>query len=95
MDTAPAAITIRPSRATQKGIVIREPLLEAKQKKQVEAEGLDDNEDPNYKRKGKKRKGKKKQNKASKEPTRDSTPSPLRPAKKEVAENKLKEEAWL
>ena len=43
----------------------------------------------------KKRKRKKKPKKAPVEPSRDSTPSPLRRAKKEATDNKLKEEAWL
>ena len=40
-------------------------------------------------------KGKKKLKKVSLEPSRDSTPSPLRRARKEVAKNKLRKEAWL
>ena len=43
----------------------------------------------------KKRKRKKKPKKAPVEPSRDSTPSPLRRAKKEATNNKLREEAWL
>ena len=70
--------------------MIREPFPQVQQETQAEAETSDNDEDPEYKCKGKK-----KVRKAPAEPSRDSTPSPLRKAKKEAAEKKLREEAWL
>ena len=40
-------------------------------------------------------KGKRKLKKAPTEPSKDSSPFPLRQARREVVENKLKEERWL
>ena len=86
---APAKIATRSSRPIQRCIVIREPIPQEQQEKQTEAATSDENEDLEYKRKGKKLK------KAPAEPSIDSTPLPLRRNMKEGTENKLREEAWL
>ena len=67
-----------------------EPRPLTQQKTHAEVETLDDEEDLEYKQKGKK-----KVKKVPAKPARNSTPFPLRRAKKEVAESKLREEAWL
>ena len=70
--------------------MIKEPIPQAQQETQTEAEVSAENEDSEYKRKGKK-----KLKKIPTEPSRDSTPSPLRRAMKEATENKLRKETWL
>ena len=92
MITAAPAIkpTTKVSRPTERGMVIRESLAQAQIKQQTEVETLDEDEDPEYKCKGKK-----KPKKAPAEPSRDSTPSPLRKAKRETTETRLREETWL
>ena len=88
--TPTVKLVTRVSRPIEEGIMIREPLPQAQTKQQIEAETSDEDEDRKYKCKGKK-----KLKKDPTKPSRDSTPSPLKRAKKEVAENKLREEAWL
>ena len=88
--TPTAKPATRVSRSIERGIMIKEPLLQAQTKQQAEAEISDENEDPEYKRKGKK-----KLKKAPAVPSRDSTPSPLRRAKRKTVKNRLREEAWL
>ena len=68
--------------------MIRVPIPQEQQETQADVKTPDDNKDPKYKCKGKK-----KVKKAPAEPSRDSTPSPLRRAKKEAIKNKLREEA--
>ena len=77
--------TTRTSRLTQRGIVIKEPMPQ----KQPAEENVSDEEDVLD------GKGRKKLEKAPVEPSKDSTPSPLRRAKREAIKNKLREEAWL
>ena len=83
---APTRPISRPLRSRERGIVIRELILQVQQEQQVEAEALDRNEDPEYKKKGKR-----KLKKAPVEPSRDSTPSPLRTAQREATKNKMRE----
>ena len=78
----------RVSRPIEMGIVIREPLSQAQTKQQTEAETSNEDEDLEYKCKGKK-----KLKKAAAETSKVSTSLPLRRAKKEATENKLREEA--
>ena len=85
----PTIKTARPAQR-ERGIVIKEPIPQEQQEKQTEAETSDEDKDPESKLKGKK-----KVKKAPIEPSRNSTPSPLRRTKKEPVENKLREEAWL
>ena len=88
---ASAKPATKTSRLIQKGIVIREPKPQWQQhEKQAEKESSDEEEDSNYKCKRKK-----KEKKSPAEPSRDSTPSLLRRAKRETLENNLREEAWL
>ena len=81
-DTA-ATPTIRPAsqvaKQAQIGIVIREPVPEEEPTQEKVPKG----------------KGKKRVKEALGTPSRDSTPFHLRRARREVEENKLKEEAWL
>ena len=77
------------SKPREWGIVIKEPILQKQQKQQAEVDASDESEDLEYKRKGKKK------IKVLVDPSRDSTPSSLRRAKKEAAMNNLKEKTWL
>ena len=90
-NVAPAAKpTTKVSKPIERGIVIREPFLQAQTKQQIEVKTLDEDEGPEYKWNGKK-----KLKKASAEPSRDSTPSPLRRAKRDAVENRLRKKARL
>ena len=85
-----ARLTSRPSKPRERGIVIREPIPQVQQEQQAISKALDGSEDPEYKRKGKR-----KLKKAPVEPSKDSTPSPLRRARREEAGNRMREEAWM
>ena len=82
----------RPSRPIEKGIMIRDQVPQDQTKNQAEAEASDkdEDEDPEIKRKGKKP-----VKKAPMEPSRESTPFPIRRALLEVAQNRMRSEAWV
>ena len=86
--TSTAKLTSRPSKPVQKGIVIRESQPQEQPKQHPEEETSDQEEDLEYKRKGTK-----KVKKAHAEPSRDSTPSPLRRARKQAQKGSMVAEA--
>ena len=73
----------------KRGIIIREQPPQ-RQQEQLEAEASDKNEDPEIKRKGKKP-----LKKTPSEPSGEPIPFPGRRALLEVAQDRLRNEAWL
>ena len=88
--TALAKLAHKSSRPREKGIVVKKQVPQDQTKNQVEAEASDTDEDPEIRRKGKKP-----LKKAPMEPSRESTPSLIRRALLEVAQNRMRSEAWV
>ena len=85
---APAKPAHRPSRPRKKGIMIREQVPQDQTNNQAEAEASDKDEDPKIRRKGKKL-----VKKALVKPFREYTPSLVRRALLEVAQNRMRSQA--